>query len=204
MNLSLVKELIVHNKHKGAFAVELALTLIFTSGILAIIINYLIVTNKKGQMDRAAYSMATLVAERKQLFDMDLDICTGNCNQAKNELFSVVSASMRRNLPSYDQNKFGMRVDAVYLNGSSGGGGGINYSLRTNSLTAGRTANCDFPNVSSMSKAKALSLLPETTSGTKLPLYQVSLCYETPFNILGVMNNEVLRVVSTSYAFARI
>ncbi len=188
-------------KIKGAFAVELALTLIFTSAILATISNFLIVTNKKGQIDRAAYSMVTLIAERKELFENNLDVCAGNCSKAKNDLYAVASASMKRMIPSYDPNKFGMRVDAVYLNGKSSGAG---FNLATNSLTAGRTANCDFPNVTSMSKGQALSLLPETSQGTKLPLYQVSLCYETPFNILGVMNNEVMRVVSTSYAFARI
>lgn len=188
-------------KVRGAFAVELALTLVFTSGILAIISNYLIAINKKGQLDRAAYSMATLVAERKELFGNDLNICAGNCTRSRNELFSVVSASMQRMMPGYDASKFGMRVDAVYLNGTSGGSG---YSLSTESLSAGTIASCDFPDVVSVTRTQALELLPETSQGTRLPLYQVSLCYETPFNVLGVVNNEIMRVVSTSYAFARI
>ncbi|MDW2083476.1 pilus assembly protein TadF, partial [Vibrio sp. 1640] len=32
----------------------------------------------------------------------------------------------------------------------------------------------------------------------------VSLCYKTPFNIIGVMRGEPIKVVTSSYSFARI
>lgn len=53
-------------KQQGAFMVELALVLMFISGLFVVMANYVVAINTKGQLDRAVYSLATIMAERKQ------------------------------------------------------------------------------------------------------------------------------------------
>ncbi|GAA5646284.1 MULTISPECIES: tight adherence pilus pseudopilin TadF [Vibrio] len=191
-------------KQKGAFAVELAMVLVFASGLFVVVVNYMLAINKKGQLDRAAYSLTTILAERKQLFNADLDICSGNCNQTENTAYSIAAASMKRMIPNFDKTKFGMRIDEVRLDERVLSNGKVDYVRRHKALEKGNVIGCNFPDMSDIDKAKAIEMLPVTSRNRRLPLYQVSLCYETPVNILGVANGEVFRIVSSSYSFARV
>jgi len=194
----------VRVKQTGSFAVELALVLVFASGLFLVVVNYMLAINKKGQLDRAAYSLTTILAERKQLFGADLDICAGNCRKTEHATYSIASASMKRMIPNFEKSKFGMRVDEIRLEETLLPSGKINYKRVQKTLTKGAIHGCDFPDMSDITKDKAIELLPVTSRGRRLPLYQVSLCYEIPVNLIGVANGEVLRLLSTSYSFARV
>nr|WP_216602711.1 tight adherence pilus pseudopilin TadF [Vibrio europaeus] len=196
--------MVVRVKQTGSFAVELALVLVFASGLFLVVVNYMLAINKKGQLDRASYSLTTILSERKQLFSSDLDICAGNCRRTEQTTYSIASASMKRMIPNFDKSKFGMRIDEIRLEETLLPSGKTHYKRVQKTLTKGAIQGCDFPNISDITKDKAIELLPITSRGRRLPLYQVSLCYEIPVNLLGVANGEVLRLLSTSYSFARV
>jgi len=194
----------VRVKQTGSFAVELALVLVFASGLFVVVVNYMLAINKKGQLDRAAYSLTTILAERKQLFSADLDICAGDCRKTEHETYSIASASLKRMIPNFEKSKLGMRIDEVRLQETLLPSGKIQHKRIQKTLTKGAIHGCDFPDMSDITKDKAVELLPVTSRGRRLPLYQVSLCYEIPVNLIGVANGEMLRLISTSYSFARV
>jgi tight adherence protein F len=200
----LVRGQVVQVKQKGSFAVELAMVLVFASGIFLVVVNHMLAINKKGQLDRATYSMTTIFAERKQLFNANMDICAGDCRKTEHNAFAIASASMKRMIPNFDKTKFGMRIDEIRLEETAVSGGKVNYRRVQKTLTKGNIQGCDFPDMSDITKQKAIEMLPVTSRGRRLPMYQVSLCYEIPTNLIGIANGEVFRLVSSSYSFARV
>lgn len=187
-------------KQKGAFVVELALVLLFFSSIIAMHINYTIAVNKKGQLDRVVYSVVSVISERRQLFSNELDICGADgkqCDTQMNNSFDMAKGMLKRTLPDFDENEVGMRIMELSLNDKD------KKLVRTETLK-GMTAGCNFPDLRKITVEQAIKLLPLTTQNRRLPLYHVSLCYKTPFNIIGLMSGEPIKVVTSSYSFARI
>ncbi|WP_391090567.1 tight adherence pilus pseudopilin TadF [Vibrio sp. NH-UV-68] len=191
-------------KQTGAFAVELALVLTLLSVMSILVINHMLAINKKGQLDRATYSLVTILAERKQLFNSNLDICAGDCRETEQATYSIATASLKRMIPTFDKSKFGMRIDEIRIDEQMSRRGEIDCKRVHTTLTKGAIHGCNFPDVTDMTKEKTLEMLPVTSRGRRLPLYQVSLCYETPVDVIGATTGEVFRIVSTSYAFARV
>ncbi|ENM5775859.1 tight adherence pilus pseudopilin TadF [Vibrio mimicus] len=194
-------------RQRGAFMVELALVMVVFSALFAILINYSIAINKKGQLDRVAYSLTTILAERKQLFGSQFNVCnygTSDCDRKINDLYALAASSMRRMLPTFDESQFGLRIEQVSIDVEDLPDGKVNYKKRYNKLEKGNVAKCAMGNAQSMSKQEAIDLLPITSRKRRLPLYQVSVCYSTPFNILGIGSGDVTHIVATSYSFARV
>lgn len=192
------------HRQNGSFTVELAMVLVFASGIFLVVVNHMLAINKKGQLDRATYSLTTILSERKQLFSDSLDVCSGNCSKTKNTTFSIAASSLKRMIPNFDKTKLGMRIDEIRLEEHNLPDGGTVYTRHHKKLEKGNVTGCNFPDMEKMTKAKAIELLPVTSRNRRLPMYQVSLCYEIPFNLLGVTSGEVNQIISTSYSFARI
>ncbi|WP_390502603.1 tight adherence pilus pseudopilin TadF [Vibrio harveyi] len=192
--------MVTKSKQSGAFIVELALVLIFFGSIIAMHINYTIAVNKKGQLDRVVYSIVSVISERRQLFANELDICGAgdkDCETHMNNSFDMVKGMLKRTLPDFDENELGMRIIELSLIEKD------KKLVRTTKLK-GMTAGCNFPDLDRITKEKAKKLLPLTTQNRRLPLYHVSLCYKTPFNIIGLMRGDPIKVVTSSYSFARI
>lgn len=205
----MTNSLSVFRVQRGSFVVEFALVLVFFSGLFGMLVNYSIAINTKGQLDRVAYSLATIVAERRQLFNSSLDVCfpeqAGDCKKQAEEFYALVSASMGRMMSNFDKTKFGLRIEQVSLDKKGLNEGGAELEKRYDRIDKGTIAQCDVTTeAQTMSESDAKRLLPLTTRGRRLPLYQVSVCYAVPFNLLGVTSGEVNHVISTSYAFARV
>ncbi|WCE32564.1 tight adherence pilus pseudopilin TadF [Vibrio sp. SCSIO 43137] len=197
---------------KGVFTIELAFGLLFLSGMLVIVLNHLLVFNKKGALDRAAYSVATIISERKQLFNNKMSLCSddNSCQSEAKTAYDIVVASLRRMDTTFDKSKLGMRIDYVSI---AVKGSPAQFSLDTNKpLIFGNTHQCHFNAVKDIDLDTAMALLPKISveatnllgSSVYLPLYQVSLCYEIPLDLIGGMTGEAFRLISTSYTFARI
>lgn len=206
---SILQEPVVFNQNvKGVFTIELAIVLAIMSGTFVLVLNHLMAFSKKGPLDRAAYSLVTILSERTQLFDENVELCSTSaaCDQLAEDAFTITTNSMRRMNQSFDIGKLGMRIDQVSISHSFDSKGNITYTLDSHSpLFHGNTSQCSFPGVTDVTNVTtATELLPLTDKGTYLPMYQVSLCYAIPLDMLGVMSGEFLRLVSTSYSFARI
>ncbi|EGQ7831330.1 tight adherence pilus pseudopilin TadF [Vibrio vulnificus] len=190
-------------KQQGAFMVELALVLMFISGLFVVMTNYVVAINTKGQLDRAVYSLTTIMAERKQFFDGDLDICgraDPYCSETKRAVNYLSKASLKRMMPGFDESKFGVFVEQLVVEGDNPS----NFIKRYKKFSSGVTDGCNLPNLDSLTKEEALELLPITSRNRRLPMYQITLCYETPFNIFGLSEGNVIKAVSTSFSFARV
>ncbi len=195
---------------RGVFAVELVIGLLILSGALVIVLNHLLAFNKKGALDRAAYSIATIMSERKQLFNSNMSLCVDNCNVEAEIVFNLVVSSLRRMDASFDNTKLGMRIDYVSMAVDEVSG---NLSLGNNKpLIFGNTIQCNFRSANDVDINSVVKLLPQVSSEASellggnvfLPFYQVSLCYEIPLDLIGATTGEVFRLISTSYSFARI
>ncbi len=86
-----------------------------------------------------------------------------------------------------------MRIDEIRIEETALSGGKVNYREGSKTLTKGSIHGCDFPDMSDVTKEKAIEILPLTSRGRRLPMYQVSLCYEIPTNLIGIANGEVFR-----------
>ncbi|MGL4372350.1 MAG: tight adherence pilus pseudopilin TadF, partial [Turicibacter sp.] len=104
-------------KENGTYIIELAITLCFLSSLLILFINHLLAFNKKGQLDRTAYSLVTLISERKQLFDGDLNLCSSDllCENFARDLYRLAGASLSRVGNDFDEAKLGMRIDQISM-----------------------------------------------------------------------------------------
>jgi len=193
----------VKAKQKGAFMVELALVLMFFSGLFVAVANYVVAINTKGQLERAVYSMTTIMSERKQLFGGEVDICFGSdarCNETKQVMNRLMMASLKRMMPNFDRTKLGIQIEQLTVEGDNP----RNFKKKYRQLRDGAVQGCQLPNLNQMSKEQALELLPITSHNRRLPMYQVTLCYETPFNIFGLADGEVVRTIAISFSFARV
>ncbi len=190
-------------KVKGSFTVEAALVLMFFSGISVTFLNYVIAMNVKGQLDRTSYSIVTVIAERKQFFGGDVNLCKVTdltCSEIKKEIDNLATSSLKRVLPNFDREKLGIYVEQLSVEG----GGESSFRKEYKSFSMGNLDGCNLPNVNSLSLADAKEILPTTSHNRKLPLYQITLCYDTPFNIFGANDGSVVKTVSTSFSFARV
>lgn len=184
-------------RNQGVFTVELALVLVVLSSFFALQVNYMIAVAKKGAMDRAAYSAATLIAERRQFFDDEGYICGLNggdatkCNKLMTEIRDVVEGAMARALSSFEPGDMTIVVEE-YIPAPPAAA----YTVRT----LGDGTGCDLVSINN-SAMDALS--PLTSKSRKLPIYQVSLCYKTEFNLLGAVEGDPFNIVASSISFAR-
>ncbi|CCN46126.1 conserved hypothetical protein [Vibrio nigripulchritudo MADA3029] len=181
----------MRNKQRGAFSVELALILAFVASFFALQVNFVIATSNKGQMDRLAYSLVSVLSERRELFRDEGNICQlpKNCNDLVAELHQVGVSAMKRMSNVFDSRRFGIRIEelVVYPDRTI-------YSKREKGYVG-----CNFVPLDNVPE-----IIPTTSRNRKLPVYQVSLCYRTPFNILGATRGEFVNVVSSAFSFARI
>nr|WP_241750593.1 tight adherence pilus pseudopilin TadF [Vibrio vulnificus] len=183
--------------------VELALVLMFFSGLFVVMANYVVAINTKGQLDRAVYSLTTIMVERKQFFGGDLDICgkaDPYCYETKKVVNFLSTASLKRMMPGFEESKFGVFVEQLAVEGDKPS----NFRKRYKKFSSGATDGCNLPNLDRLTKEDALELLPITSRNRRLPMYQITLCYETPFNIFGLSEGNVIKAVSTSFSFARV
>ncbi|WP_276516349.1 tight adherence pilus pseudopilin TadF [Shewanella sairae] len=187
---------------KGVFMIELAIGLVVLSGMLVLMLNHLLAFNKKGPLDRAAYSAVTIISERKQLFNHQLKLCSeSNCDHVINQAFDLIASSLQRMDSSFDLNRLGMHMEYISI---ENGNKLVTQKLQKNNCTPNDSiANLDLNTVS--------KLLPKTSgedtsivNSVHLPLYQVTLCYKIPLDILGVATGDIFEIESTAYSFARI
>lgn len=193
----------------GSFIIELAIVLVFASGFLVLLINHMIAFNHKGRLDRAAYSLVTVISERKQLFDGQLGLCVVNdtCDSVALDAFNLAAASLKRMNGSFDRSKLGMQFDEISMTTFTDENGDLVSTLNpVITQRFGNSSGCDFPGVSDVSEQKAIELLPLTRVNldfVRVPMYQVSLCYQIPLDLLGAPTGEFIHLVSTSFSFAR-
>ncbi|WP_407547172.1 tight adherence pilus pseudopilin TadF [Vibrio parahaemolyticus] len=202
---------------KGSFTVELTLIIVLISGSCLLIIDNMLAINRKGQMDRLAYSLATVLSERNELFDGKPHLCERNgtgididkeCDNISDEIFTIAKGSMRRMISNFDVKKFGIRIDEIFIEPREQIGGVEDTKLQT-TLYNGDNRRCYYDNsIVNLTKDGAFNLLPHNEDGTYVPVYVVSLCYVKTFNLTGTSSDflQIFRrphIVSSAFSFVR-
>ncbi|WP_175577476.1 tight adherence pilus pseudopilin TadF [Photobacterium proteolyticum] len=181
---------------KGVFTIELAMILIFISSVFALQANYLVSLSRKSALDRASYSAVSIVSERKQLYSDEGGLCESNgivskCPNDIDTLFSIVSSTLTRTISNFDEAELGFVVEEYIP---------LNNTFQFTRKSRGDVNGCNFP---SLAQGETMSLSPITSKNRKLPLYQVSICYHTSFNVIGATELTPFHLVSSSFSFAR-
>ncbi|WP_171360499.1 tight adherence pilus pseudopilin TadF [Vibrio pectenicida] len=190
----------MRDRQQGSFIIEFCIVLVSLSGIFSMAVSHMIAINYKGQLDRAAYSLATIVAERKQLFDGKLSLNVGSMS-ANNDMKNIVSSSMKRMNQSFNPDKLAMRVDVYYLDKQSDRG---QKKFKLEHKVISTSDPRLFPDKFKLTQEQAENFLPFTNLGRYLPLYRVTLTYQIPFDLIGAINGEMYQVVSSAYTFGRL
>ena len=105
---------------------------------------------------------------------------------------------------NFDKHKLSVKVEMIELKRDSEKSSNTLFKLQSYSVYAPLAKRCDFPNDFKLSKEEALNLLPMTNRGRYLPLYRVSLSYQIPYDLLGSLNGQSQRIISSSFSFGRI
>ncbi|WP_299014186.1 tight adherence pilus pseudopilin TadF [uncultured Photobacterium sp.] len=182
----------MRRKQNGSFTVELAIILVFVSMAFHFQINNSIAISTKGKLDRLSYSLVNILSERRQLFNDEGDMCSDRrkCSAVLDDMLDIAKASLGRTSGEFNPDKLGIRIEELRKEKSN-----KFYTVRT----AGSLDGCNLPSIQNNT-----SLLPKTSRNRHLPMYQVTLCYETPFNVTGIADGNLMRVVSSSFTYARI
>ncbi|NOH71118.1 pilus assembly protein TadF [Vibrio pectenicida] len=199
-NIEFVEVMSMRDRQQGSFIIEFCIVLVSLSGIFSMAVSHMIAINYKGQLDRAAYSLATIVAERKQLFDGKLSLNVGSMS-ANNDMKNIVSSSMKRMNQSFNPDKLAMRVDVYYLDKQSDRG---QKKFKLEHKVISTSDPRLFPDKFKLTQEQAENFLPFTNLGRYLPLYRVTLTYQIPFDLIGAINGEMYQVVSSAYTFGRL
>jgi tight adherence protein F len=151
-----------HVTQRGNFTVEFALVSVFFALLLAFSGDIIMKLAIKGKLDRMAFSAASIIKERKQLFDDSYDLTTDEGNKA----FQIVENSLKRTMGSFDENKFGFVLTA--------------YSYSTGAIVAKTSiVRPEGGSVLCSIKEPTTDMFVTTSWGRTLTLYQVTLCYQT-------------------------
>lgn len=144
---------------RGNFTVEFAIVGIVFSLLIAFSGEIVTKLAIRGKLDRMAYSGATIIAERTQLFDeeYDVDVSEGVAN------YSIIKASLARTMKNFNESNFGYSLDMfTYSSGDSS-------AAPTTIYTTGKPCSVRTP---------SSNMLVTTGWGRSLSLYQVTLCYD--------------------------
>lgn len=190
--LKLVRGQAVQYKQRGAFTVELAFILMMVSGLFWMQINNLMAVSNKGKLDRLSYSLVNILSERRQLFGDEGYMCKDRrkCHAVRDDLYKIATASMGRMSGGFKPDEFGMRIEELRKEG-----GRTKYEY----LDKGNLSDCNLTTIQSKG-----DILPKTSRNRYLPMYNVILCYSTPADLIGAKDNNMLKVVSSSFTYARI
>lgn len=170
-------------KQRGTFSIEFAIIGIFFSLLLAFSGDVIIKLSVKGKLDRLSFSLVNIVKEQTQFYDPDSNQPLVKAD-AQN-LQKIAKNSLERTLGTFDVNNFGMLVEEVKFSAKNTIGSFTSYDLAPNTCVVSKT----------LQELKDISVV--SSWDRQVPLYRVTLCYETE-NWIGDLLGEQFTTVSSS------
>lgn len=177
---------------KGAVSVEFTVVMIFFILIMFLITDFGITLTKQGRLERTSHSLASVIRERKALYQSDESITQNEVNQ----LLSLAQTLLRKS-------DLTIVVDALYLapdplepsNNASA------YVSKTLSFSAGNN-KCQLTK-RRIEISQLKELVPYASStGRWVPIYRVSICIPNERSIFKqltqAVQNDVLPDLETS------
>lgn len=181
-----MKEPALKYKQKGVFTIELALvSLVFTT-LLIFAADITLKYAFQAKLDRLSYSLVSLVKERTALYSDPNDAMHKNdllSDAQGNELFIISLNSLKRTITNFNPNKYFIKIEEKIFTPqqkmSTFGYGGGNECFQKRDLNK-------LDNLSIMSSLH-----------NKLPLFRVTICYETE-NWVGTLLGITYKTIQSS------
>lgn len=170
-------------KQRGTFSIEFAIIGIFFSLLLAFSGDVIIKLSVKGKLDRLSFSLVNIVKEQTQFYDPDSNQALLKVDAQK--LKKIAKNSLARTLGTFDVDNFGMLVEEVKFSEKNTVGSFVSYDLAPNTCVVKNT----------LQELKSISVV--SSWDRQVPLYRVTLCYETE-NWIGDLLGEQFTTVSSS------
>ncbi|MCL1145361.1 hypothetical protein L2747_04930 [Shewanella marinintestina] len=149
----------MRNKQSGAFTIELAFVLLFTSALLAFTGDIAFQLLNRVNLDRVNFSLVNILKERTRFFDGNLIVTSTDVDD-----LDVLAARLLGYAQTSETAPYGMRVEWLvndrYSSINKGIGGGTPCSAGD-------------------SLKDRTSLVPHSSADKHFPLYQVTLCLNT-------------------------
>lgn len=167
-------------KQRGNFTVEFAIVGVIFSLLIVFSADVIIKLSLKGKLDRLSYSVANILKERTQLYDEDYKLSQAEIST----LDTIATQSMRRTSPNFDEQRWGMRIEALQFDRNDTpegisfdrGNQGVNPSIDMTTLA---------------------NLAVMTSWGRRASIYRVTFVYRTE-NWFGALIGEEFNTVSSS------
>ena len=177
------------DKQSGVFLTEFAVVASVMALFMVFISDMVSKQTIQGHLQRLSYSGVNVIKERTQLYELEFDE-KNSPNQAQ-DLYEVLSASMKRTMSGFDNKKFGMYLEQLQLVENEN-----NEDVPALKQEHSKGMQCRPATGQSLTELDN-SLFVETSWGRRATLYQVTLCYEGD-NWYGDLVDETFTTVRAS------
>jgi tight adherence protein F len=150
------------SSQRGSFSIEFAIVGVCFSLLLIFASDLVVKMSMKGKLDRLSFSAVSILKERTQLYDQ---VSSSNYSQAK-QIYEITSLSLNRMSNTFSRDRFGVHVEEMTFSKT-----GKRNPIVTHQF------GLPFTTSQLITDLESLSVL--SSWGRRVPLYRVSVCYQT-------------------------
>jgi len=176
-------------KQRGAFAVEFSIVAAVFALILVFSGDIVMKLALKGKLDRLSYSLVNVMKERTQLYGESNDITRAQAQ----DLNDIARGSLRRTLGSFDESRYGILIEEQGFDGV-----GLSQAKPLKRYQFGAR-----PCLVKQDLAALKSMSVVSSWGRQVPLYRITLCYQSENWIGSVVGKDYKSVASDAILIGR-
>ncbi|WP_322803382.1 tight adherence pilus pseudopilin TadF [Vibrio alfacsensis] len=172
---------------RGTFSIEFAIVGMFFSLLLVFSGDVIIKLSVKGKLDRLSYSLVNVVKERTQLYEADYELS----KREVDDIDTIARHSLMRTFGRFQADRYGLLVEEQSFE---------EVDKPNDPVREHRgTLDCDIGKP--ISQLQDLSVV--SNRGRQMPIYRVSICYQTDNWIGDLLGTQFTRVESDSVVIGR-
>ena len=175
------------SKQQGVFSIEFAMVAVFFSLLIAFSGDVIIKLSLKGKLDRLSYSLVNVLKERTQLYDTDYQLTTKEVD----DIDIIAQHSLLRTFGHFEREHYGLLVEELSFKQV----GTPNPAISEKRGVVACRIKQTIDSLESMTVV--------TNRGREMPLYRVTVCYESDNWIGGILGREFTHVMSDSVVIGR-
>jgi len=184
----------VIHKQEGIFIVELSMVLVVFSLLLVFSIDIISKLSIQGKLDRTSYSVVSILAERRQLFNGDDTLCSKadrGCHKRVEHMYRIAKYSMARMFTDFDAKKVTVVIEQQKFQNNKPSDYYVKWLPKKN-------PGCTFVPLNTSTE-----LSPETRYNRRASLFQVTICYESDDLTTDIIGSGFTTLSSSSLALGR-
>ena len=182
-----MKGLSLKYKQRGSFSIELAMVAVFFSVLIAFSGDVIIKLSVKGKLDRLSYSIVNVIKERTQLYEADYQLTAREVD----DIDTIAQHSLQRTFGRFNPNKYGLLVEELSFK---------QVGVASPAVREKRgTIECHLQQT--IEDLESMTVV--SNRGRELPLYRVTVCYQTDNWVGNILGREFTHVMSDSVVIGR-